>query len=81
VIFESNRIVEVVKPDVCLALVGGAEWKGSFDRLLRVADAAVIVGDSEPKGMPEETRLFELEGPDRLSSELVGWLRERLKII
>jgi hypothetical protein len=81
VIFESNRIVEVVNPNVCLALMGGTEWKGSFDRLLRVADAALIVGDAEPKGLPEGTRLFELEGPDRLSSELVGWLKERLNLV
>jgi hypothetical protein len=81
VIFESNRIVEAVKPDVCLALVGGTERKGSFERLLRVADAAVIVGNAEADGLPEGTRRFELEGANRLSPELVGWLRERLKLV
>jgi hypothetical protein len=81
VIFESNRIVEAVKPDVCLALVGGTERKGSFERLLRVADAAVIVGNAEADGLPEGTRRFELEGANRLSPELVGWLRERLKVV
>ena len=43
IIFESNRIVDVVKPDVCLALVGGqgTERKASFLRLLRKANAVV----------------------------------------
>ena len=33
-IYESNRIIDRVKPDVCLALAGGppAEWKPSFVR-------------------------------------------------
>ena len=45
IIFESNRIVDVIKPDVCLALVGdNTERKPSFERLLRKADAVVSVG-------------------------------------
>ena len=44
VIFESNRIVDAIKPDVCLALIGdNPESKPSFMRLLRVADAVVSV--------------------------------------
>ena len=37
VIFESNRIVDAIKPDVCLALASGrpAEWKPSFVRSCR----------------------------------------------
>jgi hypothetical protein len=78
VIFESNRIVDAVKPDVCLALVGGTERKGSFTQLLRVTDAVVIVGGAEIDGLPEGIRRFELERADRVSAELVEWLRERL---
>jgi hypothetical protein len=75
VIFESNRIVDVVKPDVCLALMGnGAERKASFERLLRVADAVVSVGEVSDVGM----RRFRLESVGQLTAEMLGWLRERL---
>jgi hypothetical protein len=67
-----------VEPDVCLALVGGTERKGSFKQLLRVADAAVIVGGAGIAGLPEEIRRFELERADRVSEQLIGWLSERL---
>ena len=78
VIFESNRIVDAVKPDLCLALVGSGSRKGSFDRLLRFADAAIIVAGAKVEGLPERVRRFEVERTDRMSSELVTWLRERL---
>lgn len=78
VIFESNRIVDVVKPDVCLALMGeGTERKASFLRLLRVADA-VVSGGGFGEDVPEGVRRFGLEAGDRLPAEMVGWLRERL---
>ncbi|WP_109485069.1 hypothetical protein [Occallatibacter savannae] len=78
VIFESNRVVEFVEPDVCLALVGCVEWKSSFERLLRVADAVVIVGHGEAKDVPEGVARFDLERTDCLPEEMVGWLRTRL---
>lgn len=80
VIFESNRIIDAVKPDVCLALVGraGAGMKPSFQRLLRVADALVCVGAAQISGAAEGIARFELQLPDHLSPEMVGWLRERL---
>jgi hypothetical protein len=79
VIFESNRIVDAVRPDAVLALVGGStEMKASFLRLLRVADAVVTVGNAEKEGLPGATLRFVLEAPDRLSPEIVRWLRERL---
>ena len=82
IIFESNRIVDVVKPDVCLALVGGqgTERKASFLRLLRKANAVVSVETVKlelgelPPGIPR----FELQSLDRLTPELVNWLRSRL---
>lgn len=77
VIFESNRIVDVVTPDVCLALVGGEERKSSFDRLLRVADAVVMRRGTDGRGLPKGIR-FELDGADQLPEEMVGWMRERL---
>ncbi len=82
IILESNRIVDVVKPDVCLALVGGqgTERKASFLRLLRKANAVVSVETVKlelgelPPGIPR----FELQSLDRLTPELVNWLRSRL---
>jgi len=78
VIFESNRIVDVLRPDVCLALVGGTERKSSFMRLMDVANALVVVGDADRKDLPDGVPRFALEVSDRLSAEMVQWLRKRL---
>lgn len=78
VIFESNRIVDWVEPDVCLALVSGAERKASFVRLLRVANAVLMVGAADGKDLPEGVRRFQLDAPDRLSADTVDWLRQQL---
>ena len=82
VIFESNRIVDAVRPDLCLALVGEAsgEMKPSFSRLLRVADALVSVGAVRVQNVdaPAGLRRFSLVGVERLSAEMVAWMRERL---
>ena len=49
ILFESNRIIDTVRPDVCLALAGSSqtELKPSFLRLLRSADALVSFGRIE----------------------------------
>jgi hypothetical protein len=82
VIYESNRIVDVIKPDVCLALAAGppAEWKPSFVRSLQKADALVSLEPVELESARQraETPRFELQSPDRLSLEMVDWLRSRL---
>lgn len=75
VIFESNRIVEFVEADVCLALVGGDERKASFERLLRGANAVVMVGGVDVEDLPEGVERFELEATDRLPAGMVAWLR------
>lgn len=77
-IFESNRIVEVVRPDVCLAVVGGAERKASFVRLVRAANAVVMVDGAQADDLPTNVPHFEMEAPDRLSAEMVTWLRGQL---
>ncbi len=80
VIFESNRIVDVLRPDVCLALISDAsEMKPSFERLLSVADAVVSVGDST-SGVPAGMRRFRLESMEQLPAKMVEWLRERLNV-
>jgi hypothetical protein len=82
VLFESNRIIDVMKPDVCLALVWGpgTDWKPSFLRLLQKADALVSVAmiDMESSGPGADIPCFELQSLDRLTPELVKWLRARL---
>ncbi len=82
ILFESNRIIDVVKPDVCLALVGGSrtELKASFLGLLRKADALVSVGviEMESAELAVDIPRFELESLDHLTPELVNWLRSRL---
>jgi len=80
VIYESNRIVDVIKPDVCLALLAeDANKKASFERLLRVADAVVSVGGVAEEA-PMDIRRFRLKSADQLSPDMVKWLRERLRI-
>jgi len=78
VIFESNRIVDVVKPDVCVALVGSQERKPSFDRFLRLADAVLILGGAAVAYFPEGISRFELDAADRIPEDFVLWLRDRL---
>lgn len=79
VIFESNRIVDVLKPDICLALLGnGGETKASYERLLSVADALVSVGATAAEERSGILR-FRLESAGLLTPEMVAWLRNRLR--
>jgi hypothetical protein len=81
VIFESNRIVDELKPDVCIALIARPETKvkESFSRLLRVADAFVNVQDAgNIEAVRTEIPHFQLQSLDPVSSELTGWLRNRI---
>lgn len=83
ILFESNRIIDVVKPDVCLALVGGSgtELKPSFLRLLQKADALVSPGTIEIESVETAAGIahFELQSLDHLTPELAKWLRSRLE--
>jgi hypothetical protein len=82
ILFESNRIVDVIEPDVCLAIVVGpaANWKPSFVRLLQKADAVVSFEPVEVEAamLRHEIPRFELHAADRPSPEMVDWLRSRL---
>jgi hypothetical protein len=82
ILFESNRIVDVIEPDVCLAIVVGpaANWKPSFVRLLQKADAVVTFEPVEVEAamLRHEIPRFELHAADRPSPEMVDWLRSRL---
>jgi hypothetical protein len=82
VIYESNRVVDAMEPDVCIALAGGSleAWKPSFVRLLQKADALVSCQSIEiESGMVRrEIPHFRLQSPDCLTPDLVDWLRLRL---
>ena len=83
IIFESNRVMDVLEPDVCLALTGGegSETKPSFAKLLHKADALVSVGTREIE-MPQNLRRiprFHLQSLDRLTPEMAEWLRKRVR--
>jgi molybdopterin-guanine dinucleotide biosynthesis protein len=80
VLYESNRILEHLKPDICLIVDGGplAERKASFSISVRHADAMAeragrdgIVDGAKP--------LFHLVDLKHISPEMLGWLRGRLK--
>lgn len=80
VIFESNRIADLIKPDVCLALVGNArEMKASFRRLLPRADAVVSIGAEVQIGASfGAVERFCLASAGQLTPEMAQWLRLRL---
>ena len=82
ILFESNRIMDAVTPDACLALVGGqrSDWKPSFLRLLSKVDALVSLGavEMESAQLAAGVLRFELPSLDRLTPKLVTWLRSRL---
>ena len=82
ILFESNRIIDVLRPDVCLALIGEAaqDAKPSFLRLVAIADALVSFSSSPriadvPAGIP----IFTQSSPDQISPQLTNWLRTRLQ--
>ncbi|HEY1647557.1 MAG TPA: hypothetical protein VGF96_06235 [Terracidiphilus sp.] len=81
-IFESNRIVRLLRADLCLAIEGeaGAQRKPSFALVEREKDATVR--RAEPGG---EEMLFNGAQPEfllrdfaRISEPMREWLRERI---
>ena len=79
VIFESNRILDAVKPDVCIAVMGqAAAVKDSFRQLLSIADAVVTtINASAIAAVPAGILQFHLQSLDRISPEMANWLRAR----
>ena len=81
IIFESNRVLDFVKPDLCLVVAGSAEDKVSFKMAIQNANA--IVGGPNSRALLQshagETRpVFELENLGRLTPELADWIRGQL---
>jgi len=80
IIFESNRIIDAIKPDLCIALVDGVmkDVKASFRLLLSVADVLVNADDGEIAGAPPAIPRFRLKSLDCISPQMANWLREHL---
>jgi hypothetical protein len=79
VVFESNRIVNYVEPDVCLAIGGEeGESKASFASLARRMDARVVLADCD--GLVAGDRpVFELASFGQVSDCMRDWMRKRLE--
>lgn len=78
-IFESNRIVEWLQPDLCLAALdaGEVEAKASWARFAQRADATVVRADRDEM-IAGARPVFRLADRERISAEMQRWLRERL---
>lgn len=78
-IFESNRIVKFLQPDIFLGVrtLRDTSAKPSFLSVEHLSDATVVVGNMdgfEPGPKP----IFLLANPARISREMQQWLRNRL---
>ena len=79
-LIESNRVLEIVRPDLCLMVQSDAdiaEAKASFDNVSGLADAVIIPGTANEfrDGAQPEFVLARLE---LISPELEHWIRGRL---
>jgi len=81
-IFESNAIAGQLEADLCLGVVGaGAKVKPSFEPFMRRMDAAVVVSGARAfAGSDAAMPVFRLEDLERISPEMLGWVRERLRV-
>ncbi len=79
-IFESNRVLNFLKPDVCLMVrtdANSTEEKTSYENAMSRADAVIAVGTAEAfRDGPRPE--FELARLEQISSELERWIRGRL---
>jgi hypothetical protein len=83
VIFESNRIIDYYKPELCLAMLGvpDAHRKPSFAAFAKQVDAfvALAIDDSKTFVLPREAPVLPLVDFQVMPPKLLLWLRERLK--
>lgn len=79
-LFESNRILNYVQPDLCLMAQSGAHAKPSFSLVVRHADAMVerVERDRMLEEGPESKPVFQLANLERVSPELRDWLLKKL---
>jgi hypothetical protein len=80
-IFESNSILQYLKPDLCLAVEAApaADPKPSFGVLLEWADALVRLADRD--GVAQGPKpLFQLAALERISPQMRGWILARFSV-
>ena len=80
VIFESNRVLRCLEPDLCLAaaLSLKGERKPSFDLVEQHMDAMVELAGHDHM-IEGEKPGFHLASLERISPPMIAWLRERLE--
>jgi hypothetical protein len=78
-IFESNSVLNHLKPDLCFAvstsITGGR--KPTFEIVERCADATVALGGHDHV-IPGDRIHFHLVALERISQPMLAWLREKL---
>jgi hypothetical protein len=83
-IFESNRILRFLEPDLCVAIEPEASTprKSSFSLVEREKHASVRRARNGSAGqfLPGPQPVFELAEFERLSEPMRRWLRERLRM-
>ncbi len=83
VIFESNRIVDSYRPDLCFAVLGDplANRKPSFEAFAKRADAFVALAISDAKAftLPPDAPVLPLVDFQAMPPKLLACLRARLK--
>jgi hypothetical protein len=84
VIFESNRIIRALKPDLCVAIIGDAQRaaKPSFQAFAEHADAFVTtdVASEIADGGNPLAPIFYLDSLERISGEMFAWMQARLRL-
>ena len=79
IVFESNRVIEHLRPNLCLALASSLEGerKPSFEIVEQRMDALVELAGHDHV-ITSEKLAFHLASLDRISPTMQAWLRERL---
>lgn len=79
VIFESNRILQHLEPDLCLAVGTDlkTEGKPSTSMVAHQMHAEVVLAGHD-RVCPGHKPLFQLAALDRISPEMQDWLRQHL---
>jgi hypothetical protein len=82
VIYESNRVAEEIRSDICLAILcgTGTGFKASFVPFLSAADAVVARPGDIVVPVSTGKPVFLQSSPGEISTELMEWLRERLGV-
>jgi len=80
VIFESNRVIDHLQPDIAVAIVGrGNDIKPPFAALLRRSNVVLLPPDQDlfPTEMPD-VPVFRVLDLGQIPPGMITWLRERL---